>query len=266
MISVAVVGCGAIGGTVARALHSGEVRHARLTGVVSRNGSPRLSQVSPLPLTSLTHAVEMADLVVEAAGQRALADIAPIVLPAGKSLLVVSAGALREQKLLAALSAAEPGRVHLVTGAIGGLDMLRSAARMGPLEKVRIVTTKKPEALIQPWMTPAEAAALRCAPEPTEIKRGPAREIAGLFPASTNVAATVALAVGDWDLVEAIVEADPAAPLTSHVITASGVAGDYRFEIRNKPSAENPKTSAVVPHSVLKAIEDIAGASAWTFR
>jgi aspartate dehydrogenase len=258
-VVVVVVGCGAIGSVVARSLRAGEVPGATLAGVVTRSAQ------SQFPALSLPQAIEVADLVVEAAGQEALADIAPNVLAGRPSLLVVSVGALRDDAVLKPLAAAAPGRVYLATGAIGGLDMLRSAARMGPLDQVRIVTTKLPATLVQPWMTEAEAAALRTATSLVEVKRGPAREIAGAFPASANVAAAVALAVGDWDL-EAVVMADPNAVMTSHVITASGTAGEYRFEIRNRPSRLNPKTSEVVPYAVLKAIADIVGGAAWSFR
>jgi aspartate dehydrogenase len=260
MISVAVVGSGAIGSVVARSLQAAGVPGATLSGVIGPNVP------SGLPILPLTRALEVSDLVVEAAGQQALAEIAPAVLDAGASLLVVSVGALCDEEVFKLLASAPPGRVHVTTGAVGGLDMLRSAARMGALRQVRIVTTKKPAVLVQPWMTASQEAALRCAASPVEVRRGPAKEIARAFPASTNVAASVALAAGDWDLVEAVVMADPDATMTSHVITASGDAGEYRFEIRNRPSPANPKTSAVVPFAVLKAIEDIAGAAAWSFR
>lgn len=259
MMSVAVVGCGAVGSVVARSLQAAEVPGATLAGVVSPRARPRF------PVLSLTRALELADLVVEAAGQQVLAEIAPAVLGSGASLLVVSAGALRDDATFRLLASA-PGRVHLTTGAVGGLDMLRSAARMRALRQVRIVTTKRPAALIQPWMSAAQEAALRGATSLTEVRRGPAREIAGAFPASANVAASVALAAGDWDVAEAVMMAGPEATLTSHVITASGDAGEYRFEIRNRPSPANLTTSAVVPFAVLKAIEDIAGAAAWSFR
>jgi aspartate dehydrogenase len=260
MISVAVVGCGAIGGVVARALWAERVPGARLNGIITRNVRANL------PATSLSHALESADLVVEAAGQQALTEIAPQVIQSRASLLVVSVGALSDDATFNLLASARPGRVHLTTGAVGGLDLLRSAARMGSLDSVRIVTSKHPAAIVQPWMSAEEACRVRGATSPVEVMRGPAKKIAGAFPQSTNVAASVALAVGDWDLVEAVVMADPDAPMTSHVITASGAAGEYTFGIRNRPSPSNPKTSKVVPYAVLKAIEDIAGTSAWNFR
>ncbi|GLY77763.1 L-aspartate dehydrogenase [Actinoallomurus iriomotensis] len=229
---VAVVGRGSIGGVVIRALESGEVPGARLTAVVDLGDS-------------LDDALAVADLVVECAGQRALAELGPRVVAAGKDLLVVSIGALTDDALHERLRGG-PGRLFLTSGAIGGLDLLRAAALMAPLEKVRIVTTKKPATLGVPH-----------AAEPVEVMRGPAREVAAAFPKSTNVAAAVALAAGSFDVVEAVVVADPAATLTSHVITASGPAGDYRFEIRNRPSEQNPASSQVVPHAVLATLRDI---------
>jgi len=53
--------------------------------------------------------------------------------------------------------------------------------------------------------------------------------------------------------------ADPKASLTSHVIEASGPSGEYRFEIRNNPSPQNPRTSGIVPFAVLRSLEAAIG-------
>ena len=247
-----VIGAGSIGGVVARALRDGSVPGATLSGVVDPAGA------ADLPLVSLDELLSTSDLVVEAAGQRALAEVGPQVLAAGRDLLVVSVGALADDALLDKLLCAGPGELHLSTGAIGGLDLLRAAARMAPLSRVTIETTKLAANLVQAWMSDEEAARLRTTAEPVELMRGPAREVTAAFPKSANVAASVALAVGDWDVVEAAVIADPAAELTSHVITADGPAGSYRFEIRNRPSPRTPTSSEVVPHAVLAAIAALA--------
>ncbi|MFE3454225.1 aspartate dehydrogenase domain-containing protein [Nonomuraea sp. NPDC059194] len=232
-LCVAIVGRGAIGSVVISALEAGEIPRARLVATVDIGDR-------------LEDAIEAADLVVECAGQRALAEIGPKVVAAGKDLLVVSIGAFTDDALLAGLREG-PGRVHLTSGAIGGLDLLRAASRMAPLDRIRIITTKKPATLGVPDVG-----------QPVEVMRGPAREIAAAFPKSTNVAAAVALAVGSLDLVEAVVVADPAATLTSHVIEAHGASGDYRFEIRNHPSTDNPASSRIVPYAVLSAIEELS--------
>lgn len=251
---VAILGCGAIGSVVAHALQRGEVAGAELVGVV------HAESVDPagLPVTDLETALSRADLVVECAGQRAVGDLGPSIIASGTDLLVVSIGALADASLLDKLRATGPGRLLLCTGAIGGLDLLSATARMGGLDSVRILTTKKAPTLVQHWMGEEQRERLRTATEPIELIRGPASAVTANFPASANVAASVALAVGDWDLVEATVVADPHAPLTSHVITAEGSAGSYRFEIRNHPSTANPATSQLVPHSVLGSIARLA--------
>lgn len=253
---VAVVGCGAIGGTVARAILGGEVAGVDLVGVVHNAGADPVG----LPVLGIADAVREADLVVECAGQDALAEIAPPVLEAGKDLLVVSVGALADDAVFAAVTCSRAGRVYLSTGAIGGLDVLSAAARMGPLSDVRITTTKAARSLVQPWMSEPEATRLRQTLEPVELLRGPARKVTAEFPTSANVAASVAVACGSWDLVEAVVVADPEARRTSHVITADGQAGSYRFEIANRPSEENPRSSGVVPFAVLRALDTLANA------
>lgn len=251
-LRVGVIGAGAIGSVVAAALRDGRVGGAELTGVADP------AAPEGLPVLGADALIEASDLVVEAAGQRALAELGPRVVAAGRDLLVVSVGALADQDLFDRLVAGGPGAVHLSTGAVGGLDLLRAAAAMGELNRVEIVTTKRARSLVQPWMDAADAERLRTATEPVELLRGPARRVTRAFPKSANVAASVALAVGDWDVVEAAVVADPSAELTSHVISAQGAAGSYRFEFRNHPSPQTPTSSQVVPYAVIAAIAALA--------
>ena len=253
-MKVAILGCGAIGSVVAHAIHDGKVPGAELVGVV--HAEP--TDPPGLPVLGIESATARADLIVECAGQRALAALGPSIVAAGTDLLVVSIGALADDALLAELRDTGPGKLHLCSGAIGGLDVLAATARMRGLDAVRIVTTKKAPTLIQNWMDEPAAQRLRTTTEPVQLMRAPAREVTAAFPASANVAAAVALAVGDWNLVEATVVADPDAPHTSHVIAAEGSAGHYRFEIRNHPSASNPATSGMVPHAVLAAVARLA--------
>ena len=222
---------------------------ADLLGVVHRDPA----DPPGLPVIDETAAVAGADLVVECAGHGALAATGPGVVASGTDLLVVSVGALTDDDLLTVLSTG-PGRVHLCTGAVGGLDVLRAAALMdGGPERVTVTTTKAASTLLPGRPSPDG---------PTELFRGPAREVAARFPRSTNVVAAVALATGRWDVVEAAVVADPAATRTRHVIEATGPSGDYRIEIANRPSERTPTTSAITPYAVLRAVADLAGAPA----
>lgn len=253
---VGIIGYGAIGARVAADVAAGRVAGASLQGIISR----RPLAVAPAGQITLEQALECCDLLIECAGQEALVDHGEVVLRSGISLLVTSIGALADRGFSEKLHAAGPGRLFLTSGAVGGLDLLSSGARLEGYEKVTVTTTKLPGSLIQPWMEDGLVEQLQSARGPMDVYQGPAAEAAVLFPKSLNAAAAVAIAVRDWDSVTVRVKADPGAELTSHVIEASGSVGEYRFEIRNKPSEENPRTSGVVPFAVLRSLEAIIGA------
>ena len=257
---VGVIGCGAIGSVVAGALVDGDIEGAVLSGVMVRTDVPAHIGHG----VGIDELISRSDLIVEAAGQDALRSLGPRVLSAGVDLVCVSIGALADAELFAEMQAAGPGRLHLASGAIGGVDMVRSVAALGPIDDAQIVTTKRPTSLDQPWMSDDERARIVALDHPETLFEGDVRELVRLFPSSTNVAATLALAVGSWDVVGGTVRADPAADLTSHVIEVRGAAGEYRFEMRHHPSPSNPRSSAVVPWAVIRTLRDLCGRS-WRF-
>ncbi|GAB2865926.1 aspartate dehydrogenase [Actinocorallia aurea] len=248
--AVAVLGHGAIGSVVCGRLLAGAVPGARLDCVVSQDGAD-----APVPLVTAEEAIARADVLVECAGHGALAAHGLAALKAGVDLVVSSAGALTDTALHDELRAAGPGRLFITTGALGGLDLLSAAASAAPFTSVRLTTTKKPGALVQDWMDEARKAELLHAAAPLTVFQGSAEEAAGLFPRSLNVAATLALALPGTP-VEVELVADPAADLVSHVVSAEGPVGSYRFEVRNQPSPNNPRTSQVVPYAVLRTLRD----------
>jgi aspartate dehydrogenase len=250
---VAVLGYGAIGRVVARELLAGAVPGATLECVVNRSPVPGV----PVPQMSLAQAVEAADLVVECAGPAALLEAIQPVLSAGRDLVVSSVAGLLDPRMAGRLDALGPGRLRCTHGALGGLDLLASAAAVGDLERAVLRTTKKPVALVQPWMDEVETRRVRDAEEDVLVFAGTAAEAASLFPQSLNVAAALALAVGNPDVVRVELHADPAAEFTAHRIEASGPLGSYVFEVQNRPTPENPRTSAVVPYSILRTLSGL---------
>lgn len=252
---VGVIGAGAIGRAVIDVLARGGVEGAELACVVNLQPVPGID----VPQVTVREAIRTCDVIVECAGQAVVSQYAALVLDAGVDLLVTSVGAFADPVLLDKVLQAGPGRLLFTSGAVGGVDLLASAAVEAPMDMVRVTSRKLPESLLQPWMDEATQERIRTTTEPVEIFRGPAREAARCFPRSLNVAATVAFAVGDFDLVEVTLVADPAAELTTHLIEAEGPTGRYRFEIANRPSPGNPRTSGVVPHAVLRSLSVLVG-------
>jgi len=254
MIRVGIVGAGAIGSVVADALASGRIACCELSGVLRRDGSPAIAR----QVETIQDLIAGSDLVLEAAGHDAVADHGPAVISAGRDLLVTSVGALVDDELRSRLVATcGPGRLLLSAGAIGGLGLFRAAALMGELDEVRLVTTKPPGALIAEWMDDELRASLETAEGSVVAFNGSARDAVVRFPASINVAATLALSTVGFDRTEVEVIGDPRTTSVVHEILVDGAAGRYELRIRNTPSA-NPRTSAITPFNVIRALADLS--------
>lgn len=79
------------------------------------------------------------------------------------------------------------------------------------------------------------------------------------FPGNINVAAALALAVGDFENDSVRIVAGPQPPLTRYVMEAQGPAGEYGFGLSNAPDPGNPATSALRARAVVAGIHRHAG-------
>jgi aspartate dehydrogenase len=259
-VRVGLLGWGAIASQVGRSLLSGAVPGAELVAVSALNSPGDLG----IPHVGLAELPLACDLIVEAAGPVALSSLIPHLAGNNTDLLIVSVGALSDAELFKKLFASpasnadgSSGRTFLSSGAIGGLDILAAAARFGTISSVQLTTTKPSRVLERPWMTPDMIRALTTE-EVVECFSGTAAQAVEKFPESVNVAATLACCAGDWNLVTVRVVGDPTATRNVHNIVIDAQAGNYRFEIANHPSLENPKTSAVTAFAVLQGISRYA--------
>ena len=258
--SVALIGFGALGHAIASELQSGHIPGVAFRGALVPQGS---GATCP---DAAWHRVEDLlasgpDLVVEAAGHGALGSHAATCLRAGHDLVAASVGALMDPTLRDLLwDAAREGHSRLIvpSGALGGLDYLRAAHRVGRM-RVRYRGCKP----VAAWRrTAAEGFVdLDAIRECTTFYRGTAAEAARLFPQNANVVAALALAVGDPDAVAVELVADPDATANSHHVDADGDAGSISLRVENMPMAANPKTSRVTAYSILDSIAMHLGAS-----
>lgn len=265
---LALIGCGAIGRALLQQM--ADDRHLTVTQIIVHGRGLDAARRECAVLAPLARLLTQLDLdsddapqlVVECAGHAA---VEAHVLPAlrrGVPVVLASIGSLHDAQLLASLAdAAAQGntQVHLVAGAVGGIDAL-AAAKLGGLERVHYIGRKPPHSWIG---TPAEAlhdlAALQ---SPVSIFEGSAREAARLYPKNANVAATVSLAGLGFDATQATLVADPAVARNVHRIVAEGAFGRLDLTMENNPLAANPKTSALTVYSLLRAIHNASDAIA----
>lgn len=244
MLRVGLIGFGAIGQGIAELVESDHAGPICLVGAMVRSAQ---NHQTSFPLTELIEELLALspDVIAEAAGHEALRRYGPICLRAGVPLAILSVGALADAAFESELrdAARDSGTVAtVVSGAIGGLDLIASAAA-GGLTSVRHTITKPPKAL---GLSASEGG---------EVFRGSAREAAKRYPQNANVAAAVALAGIGLDRSVVVVEADPSVDRNRHKIEISGVFGDATFTIAGRPSAANPATGALVAMSLKHHLE-----------
>jgi aspartate dehydrogenase len=254
---VGVFGLGTIGRAVAWALADG-MPGSVLVGATSRDRARGEVFLKGLPgeppYLELGELVARADLIVEAATQGALTEVAPRILSAGRDLLVLSVGALLDRPEWTRLAEAHACRIHAPSAAIAGLDGLKGAAVQGHLDSVMMETCKPPRGLAgAPGVAGLDLAAIR---EPTVVFEGTAREACRAFPANVNVVAAVSLAGLGPDATRIRILADPAASRNRHVVTAGGAFGRLRIEVENVPS-ENPRTGKLAYLSTIAYLRDL---------
>jgi aspartate dehydrogenase len=227
----------------------------RARALVERHGA-RLAHECLVVTTTEDLIAARPEVVVEAAGHEAIVLTGEAVLAAGIELVVSSVGALADDDLRTRLEAAARrggGRLTLLPGAIGGLDIL-AAAKLSGLTEVTYVSRKPPLA----WVgTPAETRVdLAAITEPHGFYEGSARDAARDFPKNANVAATVALAGLGFEATRVRLVADPAVSANVHEIVFRSACADVAIRIEGRPSPDNPKTSATTGWSLARSILD----------
>ncbi len=254
MKRVGVIGCGAIGGALARAVGRGEVPGARISLLfdVERERGQRLAAtLRPRPRVVAAFAAfrrAPLDVAVEAASQAAAAEYTAPLLASGCDVLVMSAGVLlRPGWLREAEAAARRSGARLVvpSGAVAGLDGLRAVR--GDIETVTLTTRKPPASL-----------GVRV-PRRTVLYEGPARAAVRRFPRNVNVAATLSAATLGGERTRVRLVAEPGLRRNVHEIEARGKFGAMRFVLENLPSPENPATSRLAVLSAVEALRGLVG-------
>jgi aspartate dehydrogenase len=195
---------------------------------------------------SLEQLLDLApDVVAEAAGHAALRRYGPTCLEVSVPLVILSTGALADADFESKLrEAAKAGRTHasIASGAVGGLDLIASAAQGG-------ITRAMHRIVKSPGSLGLESDVVG------EVFRGSARSAATEFPQNANVAASVALAGVGLDRSEVAVVSDPAATRNRHEIDVEGAFGSCSLRIEGIPSSRNPRTGALVPMSLKHELE-----------
>jgi len=261
MLKIGILGVGAIGSTIARALDQKQV-DAELVALADQDRA--LAEILSAELSghpvvvSVDEMIERSDLAVEAASQAALAGFVPRALAHGRDMLIMSVGGLLGHEEWFREARKKGCRIYIPSGAIAGLDGIKSAS-IGHIESALLISRKPVAALEGSKYVIERNLALDTFREDTVIFEGLAEEAARAFPATSNVAASLRLAVDPSTPVPVRVRiiAVPGGKENVHEIHVEGEFGRFTVKVENLPSEANPRTSQLAAFSAIATLKNL---------
>lgn len=227
---LAIVGCGNLAEIVVDAVIGGLLPDYQLIALYS-NTTEKATRLADkinsanrndasMPCLSIDELLALKpDYIVESASPEAMKELALPALENGSSIVTLSIGVFADDEFYAAVQEAARRhnvRVHLVSGAIGGFDLLRTVSLMGDCE-ASIATEKGPDSLRGTAVYLETLQTLK-----QKVFEGNAEEAIALFPTKVNVAVAASLAsVGPRDIKVSVTS------------TPGFVGDDHRIEIKN---------------------------------
>lgn len=267
-LRVAVLGGGTIARLVLEQARRGSVPGIEFVGIAGRGASSRgagLAREFSLPYAVGRDGLLAwrPDVVLEAASHDAVGEHLVPLLTAGVTVVVLSAGALADDRLRTDAEAAAErtgALLYVPSGGIGGLDALKTACLAG-VDEVTIRVAKPPAAWKGIAYVEARGFNLEGLTGQLTLFAGPAREGVPHFPQNVNIAAVLSMAGIGFDRTRLEVVADPFLKLNTHTIRVSGKSGRVTLVLENVPAPENPKTSWLACYSALAALHALRSAS-----
>lgn len=256
---VGIIGCGAIGTALAKVLIRDKKLNFRaaLAGVSDRDpkqAEKLMSRIGrKLPVMSIPEIIKRCDFVIEAAHPSVSSSVAALALKNNKYVLIMSVGGLLKfpfQKLRDLISKTS-GRLYCPSGAIAGVDALL-AAQVEGLRRVRLVTTKPPQALKgAPFFKTHKFPLFKYGETKKRVFCGSALQASRAFPQNINVAAILSLAGLGPKKTEVEIWVTRSSEVNTHEVIIEGDFGEIKTRTQNFPAPQNPKTSYL---AILSAI------------
>jgi aspartate dehydrogenase len=262
MLKIVIVGCGAIGGSLARKIVSDFGGSARLVGIYDIDGNKAISLASALrnkklAFSSLDKLIKASDLVIEAASAGSSYDIAHKALAAGRDIMIMSVGGIIEgYKKLNLLAKARKRRIYIPSGAICGLDGLK-AALCGTIYKVTLTTRKPPLGFKGVAYIEDKKIILDAIKEDKVLFEGSALEAVKYFPQNINVAAVLSIAGLGAKHTSVKIVASPSVSRNTHEVEIQAESGRIMTRTENVIHPDNPKTSYLAVLSAIATLRQI---------
>jgi aspartate dehydrogenase len=265
---IALIGCGAIGSEIAQSIDNNLIPNCSISIIFDIDNN-RLESISgklknkPILFNNFLEFINSSqfrkiDLVIEAASINAASNYVLDILDKGKDLLIMSIGVFSDHdffKKIIQILEEKSNNVFLPSGAIGGLDIIRSIKNH--IESITLTTTKNNKALRGAPFFSNNKIDIDKVNKKQIIFDGNAYDAIKQFPSNVNVSALISLAGIGFAKTKVIIAVDPDEPNNVHEIHIKWKFGEVLIKINNKPSIENPKTSYLATLSALECLRSL---------
>ena len=261
-LRIGIVGCGAIGSSLAKEIVTNLRSSACLAGLYDIKTdkaqllSGKLTKSSKLSVDNLDILIRKSDLVIEASSAKASWEIARKSLSGGRKVMIMSVGGVvGHAKELFSLAAKNKTQVYFPSGAISGVDALK-AANIAGVKKVVLTTRKNPKAFkgVEYVEKNFNLAELK---KDKVLFSGKAALAVKYFPQNINVAAVLGLAgIGMHKTLVRII-ASPSTNKNIHEVLIESKAANIFTRTENVLHPQNPKTSYLAVLSAIATLKQI---------
>ncbi len=258
-LEIGIVGCGAIGSTLAKLVDEKFSKGAVISALcdIDKSRAQKLAdKIKKAKIVPMDKLFDLCDLVVEASSASISFDVAVKALKKKKQVLIMSVGGvLGKEKRLFELSSKYNAKIYFPSGAICGLDGIR-AISLSKINSITLTTTKPVAGLKGVRYLMEKGINLDTIDKETVVFEGFAKQAVEVFPQNINVVAVLSLATRGQVEPRVKIIASPFVTKNIHVIEADSDAAHLEIKCENVPSPDNPKTSYL---AILSALAVIAG-------
>jgi len=261
-LKIGIVGCGAIGSSLAKEIVVGLRDSAILAALYDLKPekpqalSKQLVGSVKLCVDNLEALIKKSDLVIEASASGAAWEIARKSLASGCKVMVMSVGGMVDHlEELLVLALKNNAQVYFPSGAVSGIDALK-AANIAGVRKVVLTTRKHPDAFcgVEYVVKKFKLTGLK---KDKVLFSGTASQAVKYFPQNINVAAVLGLAGIGMRKTKVRIIASPGARKNIHEILIESKAAKIFTRTENILHPENPKTSYLAVLSAIAALKQI---------
>ncbi|MFA4989490.1 MAG: aspartate dehydrogenase [Candidatus Omnitrophota bacterium] len=262
-LKIGIVGCGAIGSSLAGVIVKEFKREAKLCALfdIDNNKARRLSKkLSGRPGLATDNRKQLlgkSGLIIEASSAKVSWDIAKEVLSAGKDAMIMSVGGLAGRFIqLTALAKSKRAKVYIPSGALCGIDGLK-AANTERINRVILTTIKNPISFKGVKYIEDKGINLNKIKKDTVLFSGKAAAAVKYFPQNINVAAVLSLAGIGLNKTRVRIIASPKVTRNIHEVRVESIAGNITTRTENVLHPANPKTSYLAVLSAIAVLKQI---------